>query len=729
MFYSDKPIMSKDKDCLNRTTFSKQIAKAILSYTKIDNFTISLCGKWGTGKTSIINMVIEEIENLSADMPCDEQPLIVNFNPWNYSDCTQLISQFFQTLQEELKMENGNEKLNAIGNALQKYSSILDYTAYIPKIGQYLGPLKDLVAGLGDHFSEIAEDNNSLITQKKEVIEALEAQTQKIIVIIDDIDRLNNQQIRAIFQLVNSLAGFPNMIYLLSFDRDVVVRALAEEQKCDGDEYLEKIIQVPFNVPEANKNLINKSFIQIYADFIFDDINPVTNFDRDYWEVIFPNCISPFLHSMRDVNRILNTFKFKYGLMRDETNCIDLLAMTVLQISAPAIYNWIYNNDEILTGCLSNAGSISSQEQKQIKKEYLDKFKEVYPKNPALMVKILQSIFPKFSWKTGGYTFCHDSEEELRYKAKIASKDRIKRYFHLSLEDIVFTKEQIKQVVYYYSEEQLRSYFSSLMDDDSLYEFLHELMAYIQDLPKSRHLLFIKELFDLQTLDKNYQRATPISPIPASKCSLCVYEILNNSDIHTNTEIILNLIEDADIHKLPLVCEMIEKIEYAYGRLGQYHDSGAQYVPEADLEEIENKLLQKLHVLLEKDTFLNYRGSEDVYNLWNYLDNNALEKYICSMLQETRNIPKVLSLYANKWYGGKTSGWSFTEDSFGKYIEKGQAYEKICTLKNTNEFSSLQYQFKQIAIAFYLWCDPETTDKHCISESIVNELIPKWESI
>lgn len=727
MFYSDKPIMTKDKDCLNRTTFSKQIAKAILSYTKIDNFTISLCGKWGTGKTSIINMVIEEIEKLSTDMPFDEKPLIVNFNPWNYSDCTQLISQFFQTLQAELKMENGNEKLKAIGSALQKYSSILDYTAYIPKIGQYLGPLKDLVAGLGNQFSEIATENNSLIVQKNEVIEALEAQTQKIIVIIDDIDRLNNQQIRAIFQLVNSLAGFPNMIYLLSFDRDVVVRALAEEQKCDGDEYLEKIIQVPFNVPEANKNLINKSFIQIYADFLFDDINPVTNFDRDYWEIIFPNCISQYLHSMRDVNRILNAFKFKYGLMREETNCVDLLAMTVLQVSAPTIYNWIYNNDEILTGCLSTAGSISSQEQKQIKKDYLDKFEEVYPKNPALMLKVLQSLFPKFSWRTGGYTFCHDSEEELRYKGKIASKDRIKRYFHLSLEDIVFTKDQIKQVVYHYSEEQLSSYFSSLMDDNILYEFLHELMAYIPDSPRNRHLIFIKELLYLQTLDKNHQRETPISPTPSSKCSLCIYEILNNSEIHANTEMILTLIEDAEIQTLPLVCEMIEKIEYAYGRRGQYYDSGAQYIPETDLEKIENKVLQKLHFLIEKETFLDYRGSEDVYALWNYLDKNGLDNYISFMLQEVRNLPKVLSFYANKWYGGKSAGWNFSEESFGKYIEKNLAYEKICTLKNTKEFSSLQYRFKQIAIAFYLWCDPETIDKYRISESSVNELISKWE--
>lgn len=95
MFHSDKPIDKKEYDCLNRTEFSKQLAKAILEYTRTDNFTISLCGKWGSGKTSILNMVIEEIAAISKNNMEDEKPIIIRFDPWNYSDCSQLISQFF----------------------------------------------------------------------------------------------------------------------------------------------------------------------------------------------------------------------------------------------------------------------------------------------------------------------------------------------------------------------------------------------------------------------------------------------------------------------------------------------------------------------------------------------------------------------------------------------------------------------------------------------------------
>ena len=89
-------------------------------------------------------------------------------------------------------------------------------------------------------MKEKSEEMNSIDAQKDAVTKALLDQNHKFIVVIDDIDRLNNSQIRAIFQLINTVAGFPNMIYLLSFDREVVTRALQEEQNCNGEEYLER---------------------------------------------------------------------------------------------------------------------------------------------------------------------------------------------------------------------------------------------------------------------------------------------------------------------------------------------------------------------------------------------------------------------------------------------------------------------------------------------------------
>ena len=126
MFNTDKPIDNISSDLLNRASFSEQLAKAILSYTNTDNFTISLCGKWGSGKTSILNMVIEEIDVISKNNMEDEKPIIIRFDPWNYSDCSQLISQFFAVMQSKFKTEKGNKALEEIGEVLADYSKLLD---------------------------------------------------------------------------------------------------------------------------------------------------------------------------------------------------------------------------------------------------------------------------------------------------------------------------------------------------------------------------------------------------------------------------------------------------------------------------------------------------------------------------------------------------------------------------------------------------------------------------
>ena len=193
MFHSDKPIDKKEYDCLNRTEFSKQLAKAILEYTRTDNFTIGLCGKWGSGKTSILNMVIEEIDAISKNNMEDEKPLIIRFDPWHYSDCSQLISQFFAVMQSKFKTEKGNKALEEIGEVLADYSKLLDYAAqFLPELEPYLGPGKILTKLFGKHMEERAKRNRDIQAIKQKIISKLKKQKQKIIVVIDDIDRLNN---------------------------------------------------------------------------------------------------------------------------------------------------------------------------------------------------------------------------------------------------------------------------------------------------------------------------------------------------------------------------------------------------------------------------------------------------------------------------------------------------------------------------------------------------------
>ena len=115
MFYSDKPISSNNEDKLNRKGFAKLLAHTLVHLDSKDTFTVGLFGKWGCGKTSLVNMTLAEIENIQAKNETDEQIIVVHFEPWNFTDTNQLLTQFFVRLANEFQ-KKGNKNLTKIGN-------------------------------------------------------------------------------------------------------------------------------------------------------------------------------------------------------------------------------------------------------------------------------------------------------------------------------------------------------------------------------------------------------------------------------------------------------------------------------------------------------------------------------------------------------------------------------------------------------------------------------------
>ena len=237
---------------------------------------LGVFGKWGTGKTSILNMVVNEINYLSDND--DDSPIIVNFSPWNYTDKDNLISLFFRVLKNKLDLDKDEEKRKKIGKALTDYSDALDALSLVPMIGSGLAALLKTIAKA--QGAELSKDVD-IDTTKEHLEKVLDDTNQKIIVIIDDIDRLTNTQIKDIFQLVKQVGNFPNIIYVLSMDRDVVCRALESVHDIDGAEYLEKIVQIPFEIPALMKPQIREIFLAKLNDTIKDFFDDIT-WDENY---------------------------------------------------------------------------------------------------------------------------------------------------------------------------------------------------------------------------------------------------------------------------------------------------------------------------------------------------------------------------------------------------------------------------------------------------------------
>ena len=163
---------------------------------------------------------------------------------------------------------------------------------------------------------------------------------KKIIVIIDDIDRLTNTQIKDIFQLVKQVGNFPNIIYVLSMDRDVVCRALESVHNINGAEYLEKIVQIPFEIPA----LLNSKLREIFLTNLMNTVETISEnpkIEQSYWSEVFINCIEPHINTLRDINRVINTFQFRYKILQEETAFEDMVALTTIEVLEPKLYQWL----------------------------------------------------------------------------------------------------------------------------------------------------------------------------------------------------------------------------------------------------------------------------------------------------------------------------------------------------------------------------------------------------
>lgn len=727
MFNTDKPIEKNSQDCLKRTNFSKQLAKAILNYTKQDNFVISLCGKWGSGKTSIINMVVEEMEKLTKNK--EDKPIIIQFNPWNYTDSDQLISQFFSTLQNKLDNYQSNEYLKKISESLQNYSSAMNYTKYIPVIGEYLKPLKGIAEGLGKSIGEVYQNNENIEIQKNKIISALKEQNQKFIIIIDDIDRLTNSQIRSIFQLVNNIAGFPNMIYLLSFDREVVTRALEEVQNCDGNEYLEKIIQVPFNVPEASKQVINNILINRVDEILEKTNYVISKEDSSYCEDVLNNSVFPFVDSVRDINRILNSFEFKYGFMKNEVHPIDLLAITTLQICVPGVYSWIEQNKKNLLKEVYGSPNRNS-EIKKLKDDFFKQFESLYPKNPLLIIKAIKSLFPQFARIVDEIYYASDLANELRKKNRIASRDRFDRYFNLSLEDIQISNEVINGTIYRYTKGELDEYFKLFVEKDIVQDYLRELHSYLSNIPFERIKVLIESFMKLLLSDfSNCTNHKYLSSPKSAIFNVIMKLFTNNEDKHENSEFIISLINNANKEEIGILCNLVERIEIRFGRFKNTSKRNINLIDESDLESVELSILNKLEKFSPISNYLENEDIISIYKVWELLNEEKLTDYIKKLLEHSENVPKLLSLYTGEYNSSSDYGWHFNNMGYYKYISRENAYRKIKNLKGTTEFKKLDDKFKKIAVAFYLWCNKEDTENKLekkVSEKEVQEEIKMW---
>src|SRR5690606_5601059 len=202
IYNSDKQIIQKGQDRFNRQKFSSRIAETIIKRQNAEGLVIGLYGIWGEGKTSVLNMITEDLSK-------EQDILVIKFNPWRFKDEDTLILNFFTSISNSLDKELKNTK-EKLGNFLKTYGSITSvFNVDLSKIGESLS-------------------DADIEKLKHRVNDFLKESNKKVVVIIDDIDRLDKQELFALFKLIKLTGDFTNTYYILSFDDEMVASSIGD---------------------------------------------------------------------------------------------------------------------------------------------------------------------------------------------------------------------------------------------------------------------------------------------------------------------------------------------------------------------------------------------------------------------------------------------------------------------------------------------------------------------
>ncbi|MBX3120964.1 MAG: hypothetical protein KF784_18045 [Fimbriimonadaceae bacterium] len=524
IFSGDQAIRRLREDKLSRKGFAESMAAAIKGRKGDDSLCIALYGQWGSGKTSIKNMILDSLSKKKATCP-----IVVEFNPWQWSGQEQLTMGFFSevalALGEADSSAEGKKRVSLFKNyamALTLGSTVLKGVRFVaPFWGipaePVLRPFQEAIdlAKEGAEGLEKAssEPDKPLQVQKAELAASLLAIKKPLLIVLDDIDRLIPDEIRLLFRLVKANGDFPNVTYLMLFHRDYVESSLE-----GGRAYMEKIVQVGFEVPKVEpsklKELLELELWDLVKKNSLDEL-----FQAQYprWDGIFLDGAKYFFGSVREINKLISNLAFYMSMFRNaeiaEINPVDLIAVQIFAVFEPGVYHALHAAKELVT---KDVESTSGEDGRVEKTELLlgQISGASRPENRGHVEGMLRGLFPILSVNKFDFTYTNETRESILQNLRICDPVIFDRYFYFDIPSTDIPQAEISALYRQAGDEDLLVNMFKAYIDKGLFDILFDrLEANLQYLEKAKVGKFITALFDLGELlsevQTNYRIASP----------------------------------------------------------------------------------------------------------------------------------------------------------------------------------------------------------------------------
>lgn len=418
---ADLPLTDPKEDAFGYAPFASLLAEAIVRNRSPQGLVLAVHGKWGTGKSSLLNFIKHDLKKL----PEDTRPVIVDFNPWWFEGREQIASQLLEQFSAQLP--DRLRHFRSLSRLVGKYSKqIADVAADVSGYGWIKKPLAGLLGWIPG--LKFLTEKTGVPSIKKKVAAALKSSGRRFVFFIDDIDRLTPDEARDLFRAIKALADFPEVVYVLFFDREAVGQALTTSLGMEGVAYLEKIVQAPFHLPAVDKSQLQQKLI--------NELNPILEsrpmpfpFDQRRWAEVFSGGLDRLIKKPRDIIRVLNAISVAYPPLAGEVNPVDFIALELLRVFEPSVYEGIRDAKDFFCG-----RSTQLDYKKAEERAYFEKWRDALPiASRETLIELVGRIFPKVDQVLGSGMGSSDDYGDWRRELRPCSPDCFGIYFQFGV--------------------------------------------------------------------------------------------------------------------------------------------------------------------------------------------------------------------------------------------------------------------------------------------------------
>lgn len=313
--YLDEPIGCENNDLLHYTELARSLSCSIRQKSFPNSYSIGINSPWGTGKSSFLNLLKLNLKKVS-------DVIVVDFNARSSANVNCIQMDFLSALATALSPFHTGMK-SFMKDYMEDLSVLADGTSW----GKFLGLI---------HIKDATDSRARL--QK-----GIEKTKKKIVVFIDNLDRLTSEEILEVLKLITKNAAFVNTVFVTAYDKDyincILEKNLYVPQKQNfSDKYFSMEIALPEGNRQIRSTLLLKELIKLSQKGLITACRE-NDFQQSF--MAFSMYVERYLLSLRDVKRFLNTFCASYIPIQNEVYFEDVLMISLLRFARKELYDLI----------------------------------------------------------------------------------------------------------------------------------------------------------------------------------------------------------------------------------------------------------------------------------------------------------------------------------------------------------------------------------------------------